>query len=248
MSEKEAEVAEKAEVETTPKPEVETPEPEAAKLTQEDMDDILAEKAKTIVDLESQLKGIKKLQSESALEVNRLKTQPQSSGMAETVEALIKAMPKQTDEMGNEVINPEIKKVQARLNYLKQQEGQKQRVTYLEGEKTKMRQEITDAGLDPNSAEFDTVEDAFDLQNIPAAKRRLDRILKKAGKEQKVEKKAETEEEMKTRIRAEVVKEYTKQDNGTPTGGNLSGGLKRELEGKNPREAKQALDAYIKGV
>lgn len=246
MSEKGTEVAEKTEVETK----VETTEPEAAQYSQEDMDDVVAEKAKTIVDLESQLKGIKKLQSESALEVNRLKTQPQSSGNIEAMEAMLKAFPQQSDEFGKPVINPEIKKVQARLSYLKQQEGQKQRVAYLEGEKTKMRQEITNAGRDPDSAEFDTVEDAFDLQNIPAARRRLDRVLKKAGKELKVDgkKKPETEEEMEERIRANLVKEYTKQDNEAPSGANLTGGLKEVLAGKDPKEAKQALDKFTRGV
>ena len=221
MSGKETEAAKKVEDEATPNPEVETPTPEAAKYSQKDVDDFLAEKAKTIVDLESQVKGIRKLQSESAQEVNRLRTQPQSSGMMEALEAVIKAMPQKTDEMGNAVANPAIKQAQQRLTYLKQQEVAKKRVDFLEVEKQKMHQEITDAGLDPNSAEFDTVEDAFDLQNVQAARRRLDRALKmhKGGKEQKVaeEKKPKTEEEIRADERAKVVKEWTKQDNGSPS-------------------------------
>ncbi len=224
MSEKEIEVAEKVEVEVTTEAEPLTPE--ATEYSQEDVDDFMAEQKKKIVDLESQVKGLSKKQSEATLEANRLRTRAESSGNIETLEAVLKAIPPTVDEFGKTVSNPEIKKAQEHLARLKQQERNKQFVAYQEGERQKMRKEAEDAGLDPDGDELALVELAWDNNNPAVAKKWLDKAITKHQKEapkerkmsEKENKKQETEEEIRADERDKVVKELTKQDVGSPAG------------------------------
>ncbi|KKN73868.1 hypothetical protein LCGC14_0396700 [marine sediment metagenome] len=219
MSEKEAEVEETA---TEPNGEVQE---EATKtFAQEDVDAIVAEKNKRIKDLENQNKGLSKLQSEATLDAERLRSQPQSSGVAEALEAVLKAMPQQTDIDGRPVINPEIAKAQARLNFLKQQERQKQQVAYATGERQKMRQEAEEAGIDPDGDELALVELAWDNNNPAVARKWLDKAKKKhlktePAKETKVTK---TEEEIRAEVTSELTAKYKIQDTISPSGVNVS--------------------------
>lgn len=217
MTEEKTEATKTAEVKQTEATEV------AKTYTQEDMDELKTEYDGRVAKLENQFTGIKKLQSETDKENNRLKNQPQSSGNTEVLEAILNALPQPKDDYGNPTISPEVLKAQAALKVAKQRDAQAKYATQIERqhqkaveERQKMRKEVEDAGLDPDGEELALVELAWDNNNPAAARKWLDKALKKV--KPKREKVKETEEEMEVRIRADVVKKLTKQDTESPSG------------------------------
>ena len=216
MSEKEDKATEKVEeakVETTPEV--------AGKFSQEDVNDFLAEQKKTIGNLQDQVKGLSKKQSEAVQEANRLRNLPQSSENTEILEGILKLIPQQKDEYGNATTqSPEVASLQRKLTVAKQRDIRKQREAYAEGERQKMRKDAEDVGLDPDGKELALVELAWDNNNPTAARKWLNRAIKEHQPEVKPkgDNVKETEEEMEKRIRADVVKELTKQDTASPVG------------------------------
>ncbi|KKN56939.1 hypothetical protein LCGC14_0567310 [marine sediment metagenome] len=217
MSEQEVEVVGDVE----PKVELEAP-PKATEYSKEDVDEIVGEKDKRIVDLESQLKGIRKLQSEADLEVKRLKSLPQSSGNTEILEQMLKAIPQQKDDYGNTIASPEIKKLERQLAIAKQRDFNVRQRAAADGERQKMRKEAEEAGLDPDGKDLALVELAWDNNNPQVARKWLNRAIAEhqgeKPKEQEVKEKVKTEEEIRTEVTAELTAKYKIQDPISPSG------------------------------
>ena len=213
MSEKEAEVAEGVE----PKVEASL---EATKFSKEDLDTILGEKDKRIVDLESQLKGIRKLQSEADLELKRFRNQPQSTGNTQLLKELITTIetPQTQDEFGNIKPSPRLAQLKASVARMEIQEKQQQQRQYADAERLKMRKEAEDAGLDPDGEDLALVELAWDNNNPTAARKWLNKAIAKHPKEQKVESKVgKTEEEIRAEVKAELLAKYKIQEIASPS-------------------------------
>lgn len=203
---------------TTAEPtgEAATEESREAPVTKDELNVIVADRDR----FEKNYKTSQRTINEKNRELDRLKNQPQSSGSTEVLEAMLKAIPRQKDEYGNpQKPSPEVLKAEQFLRTAKYRDMASRRATQMEGERQKIIKEAEELGLDVLGEEFYAVEDAFDLGNVEAARRRFDRIAKKHQKaEPKGDNVKETEEDMKQRIRAEVVKELSKQDTSNPSG------------------------------
>ena len=184
--------------------------------TQEDLDAIVGEKDKAY-------QGLQKViaRKDRELEQRQTHAQPKSS-QVNVLKAMAETLSTGEGEYGEvpEARKAKLAQLRQTITNLEQQERFEQARIVAETEKQRMRQEAADVGLDPDSEEFFPVEDAFDLGNYPAAKRRHERIIAKHTKEKPVEeKKGKTEEDKEAEIEARILKKYglDKQDTGGPS-------------------------------
>ena len=229
--------------------------------TQEDMDALKTEYDSKVADLHNQNKGIRKLQSEAVRELNRLKSQPQSNGNTEVLEAMLKAIPKQQDEYGNPAAaSPEVRRAEAILRSAKQREAEQKRTAYYEGlrqkavdERLTMRKEIEEVGLNPDSEEFALVELAWDNNNPAAARKWLDKALGKRSKAEPKGDKVKSEDEVRADERAKVIKELTKQDVNVPSRAGkpqftVNSLREYDAKGKSVQEMKADVDILLNQI
>jgi len=202
---------------TAPEPEAEVTEP-IKTFTQEDVDAIVAEKDKAYQGLQKVIAR----KDREAEQRQKIPAQPKSS-QVNVLKAMADTLATGEGEYGEvpEARKAKLAQLRQTIASLEQQERIEQMRIVAETEKQRMHQEAVDAGLDPYSEEFFPVEDAFDLGNYPAAKRRHERILAKHQKEAKPveEKKVKTEEDKEAEIEARILEKYglTKQDTGGPS-------------------------------
>ena len=198
---------------------LETAEVERETFTREDLDAVKAEAEARIAGLnrvvsrkDRELEEAKRLQSQPVSQIPILKT------LIEEMEAT-----PTPDEYGVTKPSPKLAGLKRQVAILEQQENAARVKAYAQTEHQKLVQQITDAGLDPNSEDFYPVEDAWEMGNYAVAARRVERILaKQKPKEETTVVKGKTEEEIRTDEREKVLVKYKIQDIGTPSGSSSS--------------------------
>jgi uncharacterized membrane protein len=133
-----------------------------------------------------------------------------------------------------------------------EQEELRQRISRIDSDREEMQNRIRAAGLDPDPASpnyddrLDTVVLAFQMQDYPLAKTKLDRILSKIEKEKKPVAEVKKEEpkvntdELEKQIEAKILKKYnlTNQEAGGPSASSSSRDavIERYARGEATRE------------
>ena len=197
----------------TPEPEAETTETTKT-FTQEDLDAIVSEKDKAY-------QGLQKVIARKDQELETSRKQPPTQSNTQAVKLLLELEEERANtpnELGEvRKPSPRIAQLKAEVRRLEQQEAGKRYQAQLESKRDEIRRKAEEKGIDPDSAEFYPVVDAYYTGNFPEAERRLARIPAKQEKEQKVGK---TEEEIRVEERAKVIEELglKKQDGGSPSG------------------------------
>jgi hypothetical protein len=171
------------------------PEPQAQTVTREEFETLkqmLGEKDKAY-------QGLQKVINRKDSEINKLKKQTPQTGN-QTLQELLELVGGDDMDVARTGKIERLKAQLARETQLQQQD----RITA--DTRDALDQRIYDAGLDPNDAMFDGVNDAFELAanvsgNFQTAERRLDRILAQTKRvETKVETQVESNESEEDRI------------------------------------------------
>ena len=237
-----------------------TPEEKLSKLTEDEVTEIIKDREHW----EESYKTLQRTDTRKTqeLEALRKQPQPQSTGNTEVLEAILNSIPQPKDEYGNPTApSPEVLKAQAALKTAKQHERQVKYAAHIKGleekaveERQKMFKEAEDAGIDPHGEEMRFVELSWDANNAPAARKWLDRALKKVKPKGET---AKTEEEIRAEVRAEEKAKaiedlgLKKQDGGSPSGGGGSDEtfLEEYSQGKSSdhKRAKVILEKIAKG-
>jgi hypothetical protein len=184
--------------------EVETPEPET--VTEEPPKDEISERISKLEKENANYKSLQRKYNKLIEEKKQPPYQPPQGSDLGAFEFMLQQekMKPSVDELGNQVQNPAISMLEAKIRELRLQDEQRARFAQQQAIATdwrdKLENRIIEAGLDPAGEDFDDVWDAYDLSNaldgkFERAERKLERALRQAKPEEKSEVKSEEKQE-----------------------------------------------------